>query len=124
MKMSQNRNNANGTGVSFQEGNLGPGGRPVANQVGVHRQSMTGSSRREWSRAESIKLMECYYLRSPERRGKVKRLQQIYRERGETQGSSALTLPAVGSVLMLLVAGVRGVVRVLALSDDAARPFC
>ena len=84
MKMSQNRNNANGTGVSSQEGNLGPGERPVANQAGVDRQTITGSRRREWSRAESIKLMECYYLSSPERRGKMKRLQQIYRERGGT----------------------------------------
>ena len=56
----------------------------MANQAGVDRQTTTGSSRREWSRAESIKLMECYYLSSPERRGKMKRLQQIYRERGGT----------------------------------------
>lgn len=83
MKMQQNRMNANGTGVPSLEGNLGPGGRPVANQAGVDRQTITGSQgKREWSRADSIELMECYYLSSPERRGKMKRLHQIYRERG------------------------------------------
>ena len=92
MKMSHKSNNANGTGVSSQEGNLGPGGRPVANQAGVDRQTMTGSRRREWSRAESIKLMECYYLSSPERRGEMKRLQQIYRERGGIHDAKFQTL--------------------------------
>jgi hypothetical protein len=81
--MSQNRTNPNGTEVSSLEGNLGPGGRPVANQAGVDRQTITGfQKKREWSRADSIELMECYYLSSPERRGKMKRLHQIYRERG------------------------------------------
>ena len=32
-------------------------------------------------RADSIKLMELYYLSSLERRGKMKRLHQIYREK-------------------------------------------
>ena len=57
MKVSQKRNKANSTWVFCDEGNLKPGRRPVAIQVGVDCQTMTGSRKREWSRAESIKLI-------------------------------------------------------------------
>ena len=64
-----------------------PGSLPVPPQAGSGRQSATGitstnEKRRGWTRANNINAMECYYRSQPEKRGYMKRMHQIWKDRG------------------------------------------
>ena len=78
----ENHNDAEGTS---QAGQLLSGSFPVGNQAGSGRHSATGNptleKRRTWNRGDNINVMECFYLSQPERRGYMKRMHQIWKER-------------------------------------------
>ena len=78
----ENHNDAEGTS---QAGQLLSGSFPVGNQAGSGRHSATGNptleKRRTWNRGDNINVMECFYLSQPERRGYMKRMHQIWKDR-------------------------------------------
>ncbi|XP_067937308.1 uncharacterized protein [Watersipora subatra] len=72
------------TGTACQ---LLPGSSPVPPQAGSGRQPVTGTTnhnekRRGWTRINNINAMECYYQSQPEKRGYMKRMHQIWKDRG------------------------------------------
>jgi len=86
MMNTQTNENPYGVEEASQTTQLLPGSLPVGNQAGRGRQSVTGNivtreRRKEWSRQDNIKVMECFYLSQPERRGYMKRMHQIWKER-------------------------------------------
>mgnify|MGYP001794065188 FL=1 len=86
MMNTQRNRNPYGAELTSQSGQLLPGSSPVGNQAGNGRQSATGTrntveSRRCWSRQDNINAMECYFLSQPEKRGYMKRMHQIWKER-------------------------------------------
>ena len=86
MMNTQRNRNPYGAELTSQSGQLLPGSSPVGNQAGNGRQSATGirntvESRRCWSRQDNINAMECYFLSQPDKRGYMKRMHQIWKER-------------------------------------------
>ena len=92
--MNHNQNiNANGVnGRHSQAMDASPGRFPVADadtdQAGTGRQHDTGQNagsanqRAKYSRQDNIKIMECYYISEPSKRGYMKRMGQLWRDRG------------------------------------------
>ena len=85
MNTQQNKNHY-GVEWTSQANQLLPGSLPVDDQAGSGRQSVTGintttEKRKAWSRQDNINAMECFYLSQPERRGYMKRMLQLWKER-------------------------------------------
>ena len=83
---TQRNNKPYGAERASTSGQLLPGSLPVGNQAGSGRQSTTGNNtiaaqRRQWNRQDNINAMECYYLSQPEKRGYMKRMHQIWKDR-------------------------------------------
>ena len=49
--------------------------------VNLLLETVLNTDRRKWSRQDNIKALECYYLSQPEKRGYMKRMHQIWKER-------------------------------------------
>ena len=86
MMNTQHNENPYGVERISQADQLLPGSLPVGDQAGRGRQSVTGNTtarekRKEWSRQDNINVMKCFYLSHPEKRGYMKRMLQIWKER-------------------------------------------
>ena len=81
--MNSNTESNLGAGNSNQVTVALPGSSPVGNQAGLGRQPNTGiQSRRRFTRDDNIRVLECYYLSKPTKRGYRRRMLQIWDNRG------------------------------------------
>ena len=88
--MMNTNNPIQANGVNSRESQAhaaSPGRPPVVNQAGVGRHPTTGrgrpaNQRMSYSRADNIKIMECYYQSEPARRGYMARMRRLWMERG------------------------------------------
>ena len=92
MNHNINRNTNGVNGRHSQAMDASPGRFPVANaisdQAGTGRHQDTGQTagsltqRTKYTRQDNIMIMECYYTSEPERRGYIKRMSQLWQNRG------------------------------------------